>query len=334
MFGSAMLELAIGLIFFYLLLGLICTVVTEFILGWLDLRAKHLQQGIRTLLKERVLYEQFYQQPMIESLTIDGRLPSYIPPRSFALSILTLVTGSSSEYVSVHDIRQLIYSWTDEGATGSLKKVLIAMIDEAQGDSYQFRAALEFWFVSTMDQVASLFKRRVQWMVFAVALVFTVGANINTFRLAHYISEGPFYDWLAREEVASYNIPTPTPTPMPRSLSPDSLDEPTPSPYPMPRRDFVRYISPPELPIGWTADWRSLFATGRQILNLSIGWLITALAATLSALFWFDILSKFIIVRTAIKPSEKSQSGSNEGPRPPAGADSWDIPVRKDRLDY
>ena len=37
-----------------------------------------------------------------------------------------------------------------------------------------------------------------------------------------------------------------------------------------------------------------------------LGWLITALAVSLGAPFWFDLLNKFIVVRSTIKPHEKS----------------------------
>jgi len=50
MFGSGILETAIGLIFVYLLLGLICTTVNEWLAAWTRLRSQTLQEGIRRLL--------------------------------------------------------------------------------------------------------------------------------------------------------------------------------------------------------------------------------------------------------------------------------------------
>jgi hypothetical protein len=37
-----------------------------------------------------------------------------------------------------------------------------------------------------------------------------------------------------------------------------------------------------------------------------LGWLVTALALSLGAPFWFDLLNKFIVVRGTVKPKEKS----------------------------
>jgi len=43
-----------------------------------------------------------------------------------------------------------------------------------------------------------------------------------------------------------------------------------------------------------------------QLQSHFLGWLLTALAISLGAPFWFDLLNKFIVVRSTVKPKEKS----------------------------
>jgi hypothetical protein len=43
-------------------------------------------------------------------------------------------------------------------------------------------------------------------------------------------------------------------------------------------------------------------AAGANSFSKLLGWLITGLAVTLGASFWFDLLSKFMTVRSTIKP--------------------------------
>ena len=75
------------------------------------------------------------------------------------------------------------------------------------------------------------------------------------------------------------------------------------------------------LPIGWVWDAspsqaksglaipRDNAAVGDLILQHSLGWLITALAATLGAPFWFDMLNRVISIRSAGKaPEEKPKA--------------------------
>jgi hypothetical protein len=39
-----------------------------------------------------------------------------------------------------------------------------------------------------------------------------------------------------------------------------------------------------------------------------LGWIITSIALSLGAPFWFDTLNKFMVVRSTVKPQEKSQT--------------------------
>jgi hypothetical protein len=73
------------------------------------------------------------------------------------------------------------------------------------------------------------------------------------------------------------------------------------------------------LPIGWNrqvsdpADPRSIYITPGQWVLRVLGWLVTALALSLGAPFWFDMLNKFMVVRSTIKPKEKSPDEPSKG---------------------
>lgn len=57
----------------------------------------------------------------------------------------------------------------------------------------------------------------------------------------------------------------------------------------------------------WPVDWKGRGGWWFQLSQHALGWLITALAVSLGAPFWFDLLNKFIVVRSTVKPHEKSQ---------------------------
>ena len=52
MFGSAILDVAVGMTLLYLLLSLICSAAGELIEGFLKNRAKGLEKGLRELLQD------------------------------------------------------------------------------------------------------------------------------------------------------------------------------------------------------------------------------------------------------------------------------------------
>ena len=54
MFGSTILDIAIGMAFVYLLLSLVCSAANEIIEAILKGRAKHLEAGIRNLLGNKL----------------------------------------------------------------------------------------------------------------------------------------------------------------------------------------------------------------------------------------------------------------------------------------
>lgn len=108
MFGSMVLEVAVGMVFVYLLLSLVLTALTEMVSGALRWRAKDLWQGIRTLLdsgEADVWVRKLYDHPLIQGLSprtqqdkpaaapgkASGRGPSYIPSRTFSLALLQIL---------------------------------------------------------------------------------------------------------------------------------------------------------------------------------------------------------------------------------------------------
>jgi hypothetical protein len=101
MFGSAVLDAILGLIFVCLTLSLICSAACELIESFLRRRARYLYLGLRELLGDpdgtRLLPE-IYGHPLISSLHRGsyggrrvGNLPSYIPARSFALALMDVI---------------------------------------------------------------------------------------------------------------------------------------------------------------------------------------------------------------------------------------------------
>lgn len=116
MFGSNLLEVAIGVVFIYLLVSLVCSAANEILEGWLKNRATDLERGIREMFgpgdpKTPLIMVSLYNNPMVNCLFKGkyddakeqvGRLrdflrkgpdlPSYIPATSFALALMDVAT--------------------------------------------------------------------------------------------------------------------------------------------------------------------------------------------------------------------------------------------------
>jgi len=68
------------------------------------------------------------------------------------------------------------------------------------------------------------------------------------------------------------------------------------------------------LPLGWHNPFLPR-PEGWGIVTKILGLLITACAVSLGAPFWFDMLNKIIVVRSTVKPSEKSGTEGSKEPK-------------------
>ena len=325
MFGSQILEVAIGVVFVYLLVSMICSAVREGIEGKLRARAAYLERGIMDLLHdhgESGLISHFYNHPLIFSLfngqypptrsklAPAGELPSYIPTKNFALALMDLAargvttnefnSAATAPPITVEAIRTNILNISSP----QVQRVLLAAVDTAQNDINKVQASLEAWYDSAMDRVSGAYKRSTQWILFVVGLIVAVGLNVNTVAISEYLYKND----AARAAVVS-------------KAEAAAADKDFLSKQSNAANADLRAL---DLPIGWE---RMTLANPRvdgwwtTLIGPLVGWLMTALAATLGAPFWFDILNKFMVIRSTVKPHEKSPEESSEDrQKPPAPA--------------
>src|SRR5438046_2699117 len=83
MFGSEVIDAAIGLFLVYFLFSLLCSATNELIIGHLaSLRARTLEDAIKRMLIDAGTAEDFFKHPLIRGLCKnDSAKPSYISPR-------------------------------------------------------------------------------------------------------------------------------------------------------------------------------------------------------------------------------------------------------------
>src|SRR5262245_17434022 len=89
MFGSMVIDVAIGLALVYSFLAVIASAVSEAISGILSLRASTLETAVQRLLGNPELAKRIYTNPLIKGLgKTDKSMPSYIPAETFALALV------------------------------------------------------------------------------------------------------------------------------------------------------------------------------------------------------------------------------------------------------
>src|SRR5437879_128021 len=100
MFGSAIIDVAIGLFLVYFLLSVLSSALKECVSGILGLRARTLKDGIRRLLDEpsgNGLSQTFFRHGLVQGLSqTSGGKPSYIPSSIFATALLDILAPDRS----------------------------------------------------------------------------------------------------------------------------------------------------------------------------------------------------------------------------------------------
>ncbi|HWW59993.1 MAG TPA: hypothetical protein VN181_01370 [Thermoanaerobaculia bacterium] len=343
-----MLDVAIGIIFLYLLMSLICSAAAEIFESFLKYRARDLERGIRELLHDPKLVQELYDHPLISGLykrrysaRRKGALPAYIPSRTFAMALLDLVPagagpqakGPVAEDKPDRSPGSRILNWfrdakrafldetpqeSDEALRARVQRAIDVLARDANDDAVKTSANVEQWFNAAMDRVSGWYKRRTQTILLVIGLGTSLWLNIDSIYVAKTLATNKSLRETTVSAATEYA----------------KADAEKPSADAQQRfQDAEKQLRGLGLPIGWTASSygcptcdkseQPRLARFRDICWLRcwalklLGILITACAISLGAPFWFDMLNRFIVVRSTVKPAEKSGTEAPKEPQAP-----------------
>ncbi len=309
------LEVVIGLAFVYFVLSLICSAVAETISSLQRTRAKMLVGAIENLLSSsdsiteegKALAAQFWAHPLVQALIkprggaapgaavsqADGKGPAYVPARTFVSALLDLgarntaeAQAAPAEHLNTVVVETKILDAIGGIPSAPLRQALLAIYRDAGDEAGAFRDAAEKWYDDSMDRVSGWYKRHIQAILWAIAILVVVFLNVDTLQLATTLWKDPTTRaaLVARADAAVKQGSG--------SVNP---------------ADTVRSL---ELPLGWKLHFgkspQEIPNTALGVIAKLIGLILTAAALSLGAPFWFDLLSKFMRVRGTGPPPAPS----------------------------
>jgi hypothetical protein len=291
--GSDILDVAIGVICLFLLLSLICSAANELIEALWKNRCKDLEKGIIELVgggPGSDFVSKIYNHGVVNSLfrgkygtAPKSELPSYIPAANFALALLSIVKD------------------TDEAKLPSnVRSALKSFRETAGNDEVKLQKNIEDWYNSAMDRVSGWYKRRTQLIIFVLGCTFTVLANADCLQYAQRLSK----DASLRQSAVSFAE---------AAAKKDTSKNDTKEPMDQIKTE-IGSLEGIGLPIGWAQHPVDLKGVGWAIYDHGVGWLLTAMALSLGAPFWFDTLNRIMIIRSTVKPREKSGDEASKDP--------------------
>ena len=180
-----------------------------------------------------------------------------------------------------------------------VQEALRTIVEQSGGDINLVRQNIEAWFNSSMDRVSGWYTRRTKLIILAIGLVVTIFLNVNTITIAKRLSSDATLRNVVVAQAEAY------------AKRPEAQEA-----------DFNKNRSELEslgIPLGWNGYKFFLFGEINpfkhiwdDILLHLIGWLLTVAAISQGAPFWFDLLNKFMVIRSTVKPHEKSPEESSE----------------------
>jgi len=310
MFSNLALDVFIGLCFVFLLYSLLATIFQEFISQIFDLRAKMLQKGIARMLRDdnkdkkddpdEALWKRFYNNPGIKFLSESNSFilknrPSYIATSSFSSALVQILRGKDYDGSTrmIDEIRAMLAQAHafNQGQLQQKPEVIIGpetlrqldnLLVDAQQDADRFISLAEQWFDHTMERVSGWYKRQTRWILLGMGVIIAIIANVDAVRI---------YSLLARDKTAREQMVN-------MAVAANSSGVLRDSVYKDLQKDIA--LSGSVLGTGWSQSSVYRWST-------PIGWLLTALAISLGAPFWFDLLNKLVKLRAAGgKPDEST----------------------------
>ncbi|KAA3622895.1 MAG: hypothetical protein DWQ02_25440 [Bacteroidetes bacterium] len=295
------LTVILGVVFVLLVLSLLATTIMELIAAFMHLRGKNLKKALGNMLvglkddgttEDESFLEKFKNNALFRQLSHKysnktTNPPSYLSAKSFQSILFDIILGD--EKISEQDVIKEINNIEN----ADLRNVLNQLVRDADGKLEGFKENVETWYDSVMDRATGWYKRQAKKILIYVGLVMAIILNADTLAIYERLESDP--ETLAQVVAMAEEM----------AAKPDSasivkqnmsFEEASTELNALLENNLNTIKSP--LGLGWkNVDFEKI--TVYDWLTKALGWIITALAISLGAPFWFDILKKIVSIRSS-----------------------------------
>jgi len=305
MLNSTVLEVIIGLVFMYLIFSLLATNVNEIVFTFFKFRAKHLKDAIKSMLDNNTetgkeLFGKVHNHPLIQSyVKKKGKgFPSYIDPKKFA-HVIADIYAEEKITKTTESVKETISKLPQHNY---LRKLLLTHIEKGEDKAEELQQNVEDWFNSVMERTSGWYIRNVKRWTLLFAFIIAFVFNFDSISVYKSLSR----DSKVRKNMVSYvqdnieryeeyvNADTT------KTEGDDNIVAELDS-----LKNEIHIIIKEEISsieqvagIGWKdGEMKQFFTTWKIFWPKILGIIITALAISLGAPFWFDLLNKIMKLR-------------------------------------
>jgi hypothetical protein len=317
---APVIEVLIGLILVYAILSVIVSAIHEGLAGLFGWRSTYLTKGIKSLLG-KALSKDFFDHGLIQALSNESgnrfnKRPSYVSASTFTETVLDGLRkiqppseanspadppGTSTDDVVLNTWRSL--PATKAASSGDENPPIftaVRVFANAAKDLEDFKKRIDAWYEEAMDRVRGWYTRFTRAILFAIGILLVLFINADSINIATTLwRDAPIRTAVVEQAGAVAQGEQP------------NADQAV---------DQLRGLDELDLPLGWVTgaggetDPRGLPSSLLDYLIKLLGLLITAFALSFGSTFWFDLLKRFVGIRSAGPEPQPAQTG------PPSGA--------------
>ncbi len=188
MLNSPLLDVAISLIFIYLLVALMVTGVTEFVFTFRRTKSKLLKNAIQKLFYDehwREMSGKIIDSPFIQVLKRNSNeFPAFIPPKVFVSALLDIITVGTPTIEAIN-------TYLEKDKDSAFSRWLKMELAQCDQNVDKLKENLEHLFDNAMDRVTGWYTRNAKLWSLGVALVICAGMNIDSIDIIKYFFDHP-----------------------------------------------------------------------------------------------------------------------------------------------
>jgi hypothetical protein len=302
---NAIVGVVVGLTMVYLATSLLVTTLNEYIAQTTKMRGSALARSLQSLIDSAPIAALLKNTRTLGILMGEpGKPPSYVDPAVFANELLGALSTRMKATDGAHAASDLLGA-INALPDSRLKTALRGIAMGANNDMAEFKKAVGQWLDKSLTMLGEHYKRRMHLVSLGVGVALAIALNIDTIRLTQRLYE----DTVLRQQVADFagDFVASADEELIRTCTATAVVADTPPRDCTAVHRLMELVSARQartelqLPIGWGDD------QPRPLTLRLLGWLLTGLAVSLGASFWFDLLSRVTNLRYGMrKPAPKS----------------------------
>jgi len=290
---TTIIQVAIGIIFVWVILAVITSQVQDWVASIFTWRASFLEDAVEQMLGNPEVKNKLYNHPLIQGLyTNDGkRKPAGIPQDKFALVLFEEVINSGITVADAKNtfdnLKKSVAALKAKGEGNpmtnfakSLDTLLIGIEEKADDATHSIteaRIRVESWFNDSMDRLGGAYRRRMQITGLIVGITVAAALNVDT---------GAIMTTLWKDPILRQAIVTQANQVQESDIQPG---QPATVEEIAKNAEKLNILS---LPIGWSA--KNIPTNANGWVAKIVGILLSGMAAAQGAPYWFDIMRKLV----------------------------------------